>query len=46
MMTSAKKIEETKRLKEKGTKYFKEEKYKLALKMYKRMVELLQYDSG
>lgn len=46
MMSSSKKIEETKRLKEKGTNYFKAEKYTLALKMYNKMVELLEYKSG
>lgn len=40
------KIEQGKIFKEKGTKYFKSEKYSLALKMYKKMIDYLEFDDG
>ncbi|CAH1395756.1 unnamed protein product [Nezara viridula] len=43
MMSNEQKLEQSKVLKEKGTKYFKLEKYQLALKMYLRIVEILDY---
>lgn len=40
------KLEQGKFFKEKGTNYFKAEKFQLALKMYKKMIDYLEYDSG
>ncbi|XP_075234206.1 FK506-binding protein 59-like isoform X2 [Lycorma delicatula] len=40
------KLEQGKLFKEKGAKYFKAEKYSLALKMYKKMIDYLDYGGG
>ncbi|XP_015599993.1 peptidyl-prolyl cis-trans isomerase FKBP4 isoform X2 [Cephus cinctus] len=40
------KIEQAKLFKEKGTTYFKANKYNLAIKMYKKVIEFLDYDSN
>ncbi|KAG8336153.1 FK506-binding protein 5 [Homalodisca vitripennis] len=40
------KLEQGKFFKEKGTNYFKLNKLKLALKMYKKAIEYLEFDSG
>lgn len=40
------KLEQGKFFKEKGTDYFKAGKFQLALKMYKKMIDYLEYDSG
>lgn len=40
------KLEQGKKLKEKGTHFFKQEKYVLALKNYKRAIEFLALDAG
>ncbi|XP_063222943.1 FK506-binding protein 59 [Bacillus rossius redtenbacheri] len=40
------KLEQAKFFKEKGTNYFKAGKYELALKMYKRIVPFLEYNTG
>lgn len=40
------KIEQAKLFKEKGTKYYKNEKYELALKLYKRIASYLESESG
>lgn len=45
-MDQAEKIEQAKTCKEKGTHFFKNEKYKLAVKQYKKIIHLLEYDSG
>ncbi|KDR19080.1 FK506-binding protein 4 [Zootermopsis nevadensis] len=45
-LDSAEKIEQAKFFKEKGTNYFKTEKYPLALKMYKKVVSFTEFDSG
>jgi len=39
-------VEQAKFFKEKGTTYFKNEKYALALKMYKKVVSFVEFDSG
>lgn len=46
MMSSHEKLDEAKNLKEKGTKYFKAEKFDLALKMYKKVLEFIESDAG
>ena len=46
MMSNSQKIEQSKVLKEKGTKYFKAEKYQLALKMYLKIVVILDNKNG
>lgn len=38
-LDESEKLEEAKRFKEKGSEYFKQNKYQLAIKMYKRAVE-------
>jgi hypothetical protein len=43
---SGEKIEQAKFFKEKGTTYFKNDKYALALKMYKKLVSFVDCDSG
>uniref|UniRef100_A0A1B6DTS3 peptidylprolyl isomerase n=1 Tax=Clastoptera arizonana TaxID=38151 RepID=A0A1B6DTS3_9HEMI len=45
-LSSSEKIDQAKFFKEKGTQYFKATKYKLAIKMYKKMVEFTEFDSG
>lgn len=45
-MNQEEKIEHARIYKERGTHYFKKEKYRLAVKQYKKIVDLLQYDSG
>lgn len=45
-LDSNEKIEQTKLFKEKGTKYFKNGKFELALKLYKRIQSYLESDSG
>ena len=45
-MDQEEKVEQSKVYKEKGTKYFKEEKYRMAVKQYKKVADLLDYDSG
>jgi hypothetical protein len=45
-LDSAEKIEQAKFFKEKGTNYFRNEKYALALKMYKKAVNFVEFDSG
>jgi hypothetical protein len=45
-LDSAEKIEQAKFFKEKGANYFKNEKYVLALKMYKKLVSFVEFDSG
>lgn len=45
-MDQAEKIEQAKACKERGTQFLKEEKYKLAVKQYKKIIDLLEYDSG
>lgn len=40
------KLEQGKFFKEKGTNYFKSNKIQLALKMYKKSIEYLEFDSG
>ncbi|XP_076056067.1 FK506-binding protein 59kD isoform X2 [Oratosquilla oratoria] len=45
-MDQEEKIDQAKLYKEKGTMYFKQDKFRLAIKQYKKIVDLLQYDSG
>uniref|UniRef100_A0A2P2HX48 peptidylprolyl isomerase n=1 Tax=Hirondellea gigas TaxID=1518452 RepID=A0A2P2HX48_9CRUS len=45
-MGQEEKIEQAKGCKDKGTKYFKEGKYQLAIKQYSRVTDLVSYDSG
>nr|QBH73882.1 fk506-binding protein [Carausius morosus] len=40
------KLEQANFFKDKGTNYFKAEKYQLALKMYKKIVSFLEYSTG
>ncbi|CAG2053396.1 unnamed protein product [Timema podura] len=40
------KLEQAKFFKEKGTNYFKAEKYQLALKMYKKIITFLEHELG
>lgn len=41
MMSNEEKIEESQKLKEKGTKYFKDNQFEMALKFYNKVVEYL-----
>lgn len=45
-MDQEEKIEQAKVCKERGTTFFKQNKYRLAVKQYKKIIDLLQYDSG
>lgn len=45
-MDCSEKLEQSKGFKEKGTKYFKEEKYTIAIRMYKKILDLLDFDAG
>nr|QBH73881.1 fk506-binding protein [Brunneria borealis] len=45
-LDSAEKLEQARFFKEKGTKYFKAEKYNLAIKMYKKVVGFTEFDTG
>jgi len=45
-LDSGEKVEQAKFFKEKGAKYFKNEKYALALKMYKKLVNFVEFESG
>lgn len=45
-MDQAEKIEQAKTCKERGTQFLKAEKYKLAVKQYKKIIHLLEYDAG
>ena len=45
-MDPEEKVEQAKVCKEKGTQFFKQEKYRLAIKQYKKIVDYLQFDSG
>ena len=45
-MDQGEKIEQAKTCKEKGTQFLKAEKYKLAVKQYKKVTHLLEYDAG
>lgn len=45
-MDQAEKIEQAKTCKERGTQFLKAEKYKLAVKQYKKVIHLLEYDAG
>jgi len=44
-MNEDEKLEESEKLKAKGTEHFQEGKYKLALSKYKRLVDLLQHET-
>ncbi|KAL1116828.1 hypothetical protein AAG570_005298 [Ranatra chinensis] len=46
LMESKEKLEHGKMFKEKGTNYYKAEKFQLALKMYKKMIKYLEYNAG
>jgi hypothetical protein len=45
-MDCTEKLEQARFFKEKGTNYFKSAKYSLALRMYKKIVDILDFDSG
>ncbi|XP_050688698.1 peptidyl-prolyl cis-trans isomerase FKBP4-like [Eriocheir sinensis] len=45
-MDQEEKIEHAKICKERGSAFFKEEKYRLAVKQYKKVLDFLQYDNG
>lgn len=45
-MDAAEKLTQTKLLKEKATNYFKAEKYSLAAKLYKNMLQYVEEDVG
>lgn len=44
-MTTDEKLEQSEIVKNKGTKYFKEENYEVAIKLYKKIIVYLQYES-
>ncbi|KAK9500139.1 hypothetical protein O3M35_001456 [Rhynocoris fuscipes] len=46
MMTSHEKLDEAKNLKERGTQYFKNEKFETAVKLYKKALEFIDSDAG
>lgn len=45
-LDSKERIEQGKLFKEKGTKYFKAEKFELAIKMYKKVLSFLEHEKG
>ena len=45
-MDQEEKIEQAKVCKDRGTLFFKQDKFRLAVKQYKKIIDLLQYDSG
>lgn len=45
-MNSTEKLERAALLKDKGTKYFKDGDFSLAIKMYNKVVELVETDAG
>lgn len=45
-MDQEEKIEYAKICKERGSAFFKQEKYRLAVKQYKKVLDFLQYDNG
>ncbi|MCL4122766.1 UNVERIFIED_CONTAM: hypothetical protein GTU68_041537, partial [Idotea baltica] len=45
-MSQDEKLAQAKLFKLKGTEYFKQEKYRLAIKQYKKVTDYVQYDSG
>ncbi|XP_069689452.1 peptidyl-prolyl cis-trans isomerase FKBP4-like isoform X2 [Periplaneta americana] len=45
-LDSKEKLEQARFFKEKGTTYFKKEKYALALKMYKKLISFTEFDTG
>lgn len=45
-MDQEEKIDQAKICKERGTTFYKGEKFRLAVKQYKKIIDLLQYDSG
>lgn len=45
-MDQVEKIEYAKICKDRGSTFFKEEKYRLAVKQYKKILDFLQYDNG
>lgn len=45
-MDQEEKLEQAKLCKIRGTEYFKQEKYRLAIRQYKKVTDYLQYDSG
>ena len=45
-MDQEEKIEQAKACKDRGTHFFKQEKYRLAVKQYKKIIDYLQYGSG
>ncbi|KAK3856834.1 hypothetical protein Pcinc_036866 [Petrolisthes cinctipes] len=45
-MDQEEKVEQAKVCKDRGTAFFKQEKYRLAVKQYKKVLDFLQYDNG
>ncbi|XP_064113782.1 peptidyl-prolyl cis-trans isomerase FKBP4-like [Macrobrachium nipponense] len=45
-MDQEEKIDQAKVCKDRGTLFFKQDKFRLAVKQYKKIIDLLQYDSG
>lgn len=45
-MDQEEKVVQAKACKERGTAFLKQEKYQLAVKQYKKIIDLLEYDSG
>ncbi|KAG0714454.1 Peptidyl-prolyl cis-trans isomerase FKBP4 [Chionoecetes opilio] len=45
-MDQEEKVEQGKTCKDKGTQFLKAEKYKLAVKQYKKIIDLLEFDAG
>nr|XP_045623565.1 peptidyl-prolyl cis-trans isomerase FKBP4-like [Procambarus clarkii]XP_045623566.1 peptidyl-prolyl cis-trans isomerase FKBP4-like [Procambarus clarkii]XP_045623567.1 peptidyl-prolyl cis-trans isomerase FKBP4-like [Procambarus clarkii]XP_045623568.1 peptidyl-prolyl cis-trans isomerase FKBP4-like [Procambarus clarkii]XP_045623569.1 peptidyl-prolyl cis-trans isomerase FKBP4-like [Procambarus clarkii]XP_045623570.1 peptidyl-prolyl cis-trans isomerase FKBP4-like [Procambarus clarkii] len=45
-MDQEEKVDQAKGCKDRGTTFFKQEKYRLAVKQYKKIIDLLQYDNG
>lgn len=45
-MDQEEKIDHAKICKERGSVFFKQEKYRLAVKQYKKVLDFLQYDNG
>lgn len=45
-MDQEEKIDHAKVCKDRGSEFFKQEKYRLAVKQYKKILDFLQYDNG
>lgn len=45
-MDNAEKLEQSRSFKDKGTNYFKAGKFEIAIRMYKKILDLMDFDAG